>query len=90
MKTSTQTNFYGRTTSIESYCLSIAFFRPNNVNSDVQVNGIPIAAGQTLTINQNVGDIDTSRYEIVFTAGANPNELFVIKVLPVDPREQNA
>jgi hypothetical protein len=89
MKTSTQTNFYGLTTSIESYCLSIAFFRPNNANADVQVNGIPIAAGQTLSINQNVGDLDTSRYEIVFTTGANPNELFVIKVLPVDPMIQN-
>jgi hypothetical protein len=90
MRTTTQTNFYGNSTSIESYCFSIAFFRPNNANANVAVNGIPIAAGQTLTINQNIGDMDTSRYEIVFTAGANPNELFVIKVLPVDPREQNA
>ena len=85
MKTSTQTNFYGRSTSIDSYCYSIAFFRPNNTNADVAVNGIPIAAGQTLTINQNVGDIDQSRYEIVFTNGANPNELYVIKILPVNP-----
>lgn len=89
MKTSTQTNFYGNSTSIESFCFAISFFRPNNTNANVVVNGIPIAAGQTLSINQSVGDLDTSRYEIVFDTSVNPNELFVIKVLPVDPRVLN-
>lgn len=84
MRTSTQTNFYGKSTSIESYCFAISFTRPSGTNDDVQVNGIPLAAGQTLSISQNVGDIDNSRYEIRFGGGANPKELWVTRVIPLD------
>jgi hypothetical protein len=89
--TRTQVLFYGRSQYIEADgCYSIAFFRPtagNNaqVTAPVQVNGVPIEAGQTLTIEQNVGDIDTSSYEIVFyNDGTQVNEMFVIKIMPVD------
>ena len=84
MRTSTQTNFYGKSQSIESYCFAISFTRPIGLNDDVQINGIPLAAGQTLSINQNVGDLDTSRYEIRFSGGANPRELWVTRVLPLE------
>ena len=82
-RTTTQTNFYGKSTSIESYCLAISFTRPSTGTSEVQINGLPLAAGQTLSISQNVGDIDNSRYEIRFD-NAGLNELWVVKVLPLD------
>jgi hypothetical protein len=52
----------------------------------VQVNGIPLAAGQTLSISQNVGDIDNSRYEIRFD-DSGLNELWVVRVIPLDARD---
>jgi hypothetical protein len=82
-RTTTQTNFYGRSTSIESYCLAISFTRPSTGTSEVQINGLPLAVGQTLSISQNVGDIDNSRYEIRFD-NAGLNELWVVRVLPLD------
>lgn len=82
-RTTTQTNFYGRSTSIDSYCLAISFTRPSTGTSEVQINGLPLAAGQTLSISQNVGDIDNSRYEIRFD-NAGLNELWVVRVLPLD------
>ena len=82
-RTTTQTNFYGRSTSIESYCLAISFTRPSTGTSEVQINGLPLAAGQTLSISQNVGDIDNSRYEIRFD-DLGLNELWVVRVLPLD------
>ena len=90
--TRTQVLFYGRSTFVEADgCYSIAFFRPTTnsdiaVTSNVNVAGIPLEAGQTLTIEQNVGDQDFTSYEITFYPdGAIPtaNELYVIKVMPV-------
>jgi hypothetical protein len=49
----------------------------------VRVNGIPIEAGQTFSIGQNVGDADHSAYEIVFTSGADTNELYVTRIMPL-------
>jgi hypothetical protein len=46
------------------------------------VNGIPIEAGATFRIGQNVGDLDVSRYDIAFLPGAGDNELYVIRILP--------
>jgi hypothetical protein len=86
MRTTTQTNFYGKSTSIESFCYAISFTRPNTGTSEVQVNGIPLAAGQTLSISQNVGDIDNSRYEIRFD-NSGLNELWVVRIIPLDARD---
>ena len=89
--TRTQVLFYGRSTNVEADgCYSIAFFRPTAssniaVTSKVNVGGVPIEAGQTLTIEQNVGDQDFTSYDIVFyPALGSENELFVIKVMPVE------
>jgi hypothetical protein len=86
MRTTTQTNFYGKSTSIESFCYAISFTRPSTGTSEVQVNGIPLAAGQTLSISQNVGDIDNSRYEIRFD-DLGLNELWVVRIIPLDARD---
>lgn len=83
MKTFTITNTYGKNTAIDSMCISIAFFRPTGSNP-FQVNGIPIEEGTQLTINQNVGDLDVSKYIITFQAGVGANEAYVIKVVPED------
>lgn len=82
-KTYTITEFFGKNDFIISNCFSISFTRPTGTNP-VYVNGLPIADGQTFSINQNVGDIDTSNYEIVFGAGAGDNELYVVRIVPVD------
>lgn len=82
-KTRTITEFFGSQDFIVSNCISIAFTRPTGANP-VYVNGMPIGDGQTFTINQNVGELDTTNYEIVFGAGAGDNELYVVRVVPVD------
>jgi hypothetical protein len=81
MQTETTTLYVGKNQPLESYCISIAFFRPTTSNN-VSVNGVPIEAGQTLTISQNEGDLDTTKYNVVFTSSASTNELYVIKILP--------
>lgn len=80
-KTFTDFQYIGSNDNIESYCISIAFFRPTGSNQ-VFVNGLPLAEGQTLTINQNVGDLDHSKYSIVFVNTGFTNELHVVRVLP--------
>lgn len=89
--TRTQVLFYGKSTYVEAEgCYSIAFFRPTTngdlaVTSNVNIAGIPLEAGQTLTIEQNVGDQDFTSYEITFyPSGGSANELYVIKVMPVE------
>lgn len=82
-KTYTITEFYGRNQLITSNCFSISFTRPQGTNP-VYVNGLPIGDGQTFSINQNVGDIDTSNYDIVFGIGTADNELYVVKIVPMD------
>lgn len=67
--------------AVESYCISIAFYRPTGSNP-FQVEGIPVADGQTLTISQNQGDLDISKYKITFQPGAGDNECFVIRIVP--------
>lgn len=88
--TRTQVLFYGKSQYIEADgCYSIAFFRPTTnddlaVTSDVSISGVPLEAGQTLSIEQNVGDQDFTSYECVFyPSGGSANELYVIKVMPV-------
>jgi hypothetical protein len=89
--TRTQVLFYGKSTYVEADgCFSIAFFRPTTnsdiaVTSNVSVAGVPLEAGQTLTIEQNVGDQDFTSYEITFYPdGGTANELYVIKVMPIE------
>ena len=81
MITETIINTYGKSQAIDSDCVSIAFRRPTGTNP-FQVNGIPIEDGQTMTISQNVGDIDSSKYIITFQAGAGVNECIVVKIVP--------
>lgn len=85
MKTNTVTQFVGKNTMVTSDCIAIAFFRPTTDTNDVRVNGIPIEAGQTLSISQNTGNYDISQYEVVFTdlGAPNTNELYVIRTLLV-------
>jgi hypothetical protein len=83
MRTTTESLFIGKSQVVEGGgCYGIAFFRPSTSNA-VWVNGIPIEAGQTLSISQNVGDEDHSRYDIVFRGGAATDELYISKVVPL-------
>jgi hypothetical protein len=86
MKTETLINTYGKNTAIDSMCISIAFYRTTGSNP-FHVNGIPVEDGKTLTISQNVGDLDYSKYIITFQAGTGANECYVIKIVPESEKE---
>ena len=82
-RTITENLYYGKSQQIAAEgCYAISFFRPSTSNP-VQINGIPLEAGQTLSIKQNVGDEDWSVYEIVFYSGASTNEMYVTKIMPI-------
>ena len=83
MKTTTQTIYVAKSQVVEGQgCYAISFFRPTTSNP-VRIEGVPIEAGQTFSIGQNVGDADFSKYEIVFTTGANTNELYITRIMPL-------
>lgn len=82
-RTITENLYYGKSQQIAAEgCYAISFFRPSTSNP-VQINGIPLEAGQTLSIKQNVGDEDWSVYEIVFYTGTDTNEMYVTKIMPI-------
>lgn len=81
MKTNTINFFVGANTMVTSDCIAIAFYRPTTGTNDVSVNGVPIEAGNTMSISQNVGDLDVSIYDVKFTSSASDNKLFVIRTL---------
>ena len=82
-RTITENLYYGKSQQITADgCFAISFFRPSTSNP-VQINGIPLEAGQTLSIKQNVGDEDWSVYEIVFYTGTDTNEMYVTKIMPI-------
>jgi len=80
MNTNTLFEYVGDYKMQESDCIAIAFFRPTTSNP-VSVNGLPLEAGQTLRIEQNVGDIDRTQYEIIFSTGASTNECYVMRTV---------
>jgi hypothetical protein len=87
-KTRTITTFVGESSLILAEgCNAISFFRPttNPLNSaasnNVKVDGVPIEAGTTYSIKQNVGDQDFSQYDVVFLGGAGEDMLYVIRIM---------
>lgn len=82
-RTTTESMYFGRSQQINADgCYAISFFRPSTSN-DVTVNDIPLEAGQTLSIKQNVGDEDYSTYDIVFRSSASTNEMYVTRIMPL-------
>lgn len=83
-RTRTENIAYGKSQDVAADgCFAISFFRPTTAPA-VQVEGIDIEAGQTLSIKQNVGDEDWSNYQITFANNQdNSNLLHVIKVMPI-------
>ena len=88
-QTETITEFHAANyEGIESHCISIAFYRPTlsragNNTANVIVNNIPIEAAATFRIGQNVGDIDTTKYDLNFLpAEGEDNELYIIRIVP--------
>jgi hypothetical protein len=81
-KTRTEILSYGKAQNIEADgCYSISFYRPTGSNP-VNVNGFDLEEGQSLAIQQNVGDEDWSTYDIVFYTGAGSNAIQVVKIMP--------
>jgi hypothetical protein len=83
MNTTTEIQAVGEATMITSDCIAIAFKRPTGTNP-VNVSGYPLADGETLTISQNVGDIDRTQYQIYFGSGAGIDECYVFRTLIID------
>jgi hypothetical protein len=85
-KTKTLFQFVGKSENFGAYgCFSINFYRPLTGTNPVSVDGVPIEAGSSLSISQNVGDSDHSFYEIAFTETvAGANALHITRILPVD------
>lgn len=65
---------------VTSDCIAIAFFRPTSATQNVSINGLPLEAGQTLYIEQNVGDIDRTQYQVTFP-GASSGILHVMRTV---------
>ena len=65
---------------VTSDCIAIAFFRPTAGTVDVSINGLPLEAGQTLYIEQNVGDIDRTQYQVTFP-GSQAGVLHVMRTV---------
>ena len=83
MRTRLETQFVGKPMQIHAEgCYGITFFRPSTSNP-VSVNGVPLEAGQSYSIKQNVGDEDWTTYEIVFYTGTDSNEMYVSRVMPI-------
>ena len=81
-KTRTEVLSYARPQQVEADgCYAITFIRPTGANP-VMVNGYLLADGQSLQIQQNVGDEDMSTYDVVFYSGAGANDLTGIKIMP--------
>lgn len=77
--TTTEIIYIGKSQQVESNgCYAISFFRPTTSNA-VSVEGLPLEAGQTFAIKQNVGDRDYTIYDIVFTSGSSTNEMYVMR-----------
>ena len=69
---------------ITSDCIAIAFKRPTGSNP-VNVIGYQLAEGETLTISQNVGDIDRTQYDVRITETVVGNSLcYVFRTLIQD------
>lgn len=83
MNTTTEIQAVGEGTMITSDCIAIAFRRKTGTNP-VNISGYPLEEGETLTIAQNVGDIDRSQYQISFGAGGGADECYVFRTLILD------
>jgi hypothetical protein len=60
---------------IDSFCNDILFY--NTSAATVYINGFPVAAGGTLTISGNEGELNTTKYKISFNGGTG--SVFVIR-----------
>jgi uncharacterized protein YfaP (DUF2135 family) len=81
-RTRTEVLSYAKPQQVEADgCFAITFIRPTGSNP-VMVNGYLLADGQSLQIQQNVGDTDQSTYDVVFYSGAGSNDLTIIKIMP--------
>ena len=65
---------------VTSDCIAIAFFRPSLGTVATSINGLPLEAGQTLYIEQNVGDVDRTQYQIKFPT-ANTGIVHVMRTI---------
>lgn len=52
---------------VDSFCNDILFY--NGAAATVYINGFPVAAGGTLVITGNEGEINTTKYKLSFNGG---------------------
>lgn len=62
---------------IKSGCNAISFINSSTIDT-VQVNGINLLPGQTISLNGNENEVDETDYNITLVAVPDPNTLFII------------
>lgn len=68
---------YNNSGSVESNCQGILFI---NLGTDtVTVLGYPMAQGQQVTVPCNIGEIDRTNYNVVFSNTTTDQRLLVIR-----------
>jgi hypothetical protein len=64
---------------VQSNCMSISFINKGTV--DATINGLTLAANETIEVSQPNAFIDRTQYQVSFAAGGT-NNLLVIRILP--------
>jgi hypothetical protein len=70
MQTYTQTEL-----DVDSFCNDILFY--NGAAATVYINSFPVAAGGTLIVTGNEGEINTTKYKLSFNGGTG--SVYVIR-----------
>lgn len=86
IKTNTICEYLAEGAKKKYNCLAVEFMVPENISggttyNNVFVNGRLIIPGESFSISQGDGYVDTCQYDIVFS-GANTSALYVTYVVP--------
>lgn len=69
-----------KTTMVQSNCMSISFI--NKGSNTVNVNGLKLAANDTIEIAQPNSFIDRTQYQVSFDSDGSASNCLVIRILP--------
>ena len=69
-----------KTTMVQSNCMSISFI--NKGSNTVNVNGLKLAANDTIEIAQPNSFIDRTQYQVSFDSDGSSSNCLVIRILP--------
>jgi hypothetical protein len=82
IKTKNEVYVIGRGQRVESNCFSICFINAVASNT-VTINGVTLLAGEQYKVSQPTGCVDTTWYDMAFSAGAGVDQVTVSRIMPV-------